>query len=309
MIKSLTVTNELGKELVLELASPEKSGLVIYSISGIGPGSADIKFNQNASSDGDIFSSARFPKRNILIELKYMWAPSIEESRRLSYEMFSPKKKIRLLFETDLRSCYIDGYVEKNEPNIFSDSSGCSISILCPSPFFRSIEDQSTPFYSISSDFEFPFENESLSTPTIQFSSLLMFKKCIVNYKGDADTGIITEMEMINQGSQQVVNPILWNWTKQTFIGIDTTKLQRYLFDQTVQRLKYGDKIVFCTEKGNKHVSFIRDGVEKNILGALMTGSDWLSLQSGEQVYRYDATTGQDYMRVTIRNKVLYEGV
>lgn len=42
MIKSITVTNYLGDSIKLELARPEESGFVVKSVTGLGPGSANI---------------------------------------------------------------------------------------------------------------------------------------------------------------------------------------------------------------------------------------------------------------------------
>lgn len=69
MVKSVTVTNYLGKSLKMELANPELSGLAITSIEGLGPGKADVITTNMASNDGSIFNSARLNERNIVLTL------------------------------------------------------------------------------------------------------------------------------------------------------------------------------------------------------------------------------------------------
>ena len=65
MIKSIKVTNPKGESLVLDLFHPEKSGLIVRSISGLGPPKANINSTDLATADGALYSSARASTRNI----------------------------------------------------------------------------------------------------------------------------------------------------------------------------------------------------------------------------------------------------
>ena len=85
---------------------------------------------------------------------------------------FRQKKSVEIIIETDNRYVRTSGYVESNEPNIFSSQEGTSISIICPDPFFYSAGEDGnnvTDFYSIDPMFEFPFSNESLTEPLLVF--------------------------------------------------------------------------------------------------------------------------------------------
>ena len=128
MIKSFTVTNPKGESLKLELTRPELSGLIVQSIEGLGPTKATINTGETATMDGSLFNSARANSRNIVITLALMFAPTIEDSRQKTYKYFPVKKRIRLDFETDRRSVYTYGYVESNEPAIFSSQETVQIS-------------------------------------------------------------------------------------------------------------------------------------------------------------------------------------
>jgi hypothetical protein len=178
MIKSITVTNYLGDSIKLDLARPELSGFAVMSVTGLGPGKATINTSEISTTDGGMFNSARLPVRNIVISLKYLWRNSIEDSRQRSYKYFPIKKKVTLLIETDNRIVETSGYVETNDPTIFSKDEGSDISIICTDPFFYSAGDDGvtiTEFDGVEPLFEFPFSNESvdenqstkLTTPTI----------------------------------------------------------------------------------------------------------------------------------------------
>ena len=132
MIQSITVTNYLGEQLKLELTRPELSGFIVMSVTGLGPVKANINTTETATNDGSQFNSARTDSRNIVISLRYLPNPTIEDTRQLSYKFFPVKKKLTLLIETDNRSLEIDGYVESNEPDIFSQEEGADILMVKP---------------------------------------------------------------------------------------------------------------------------------------------------------------------------------
>ena len=80
-----------------------------------------------------------------------------------------------MLIETDNRQAEIEGYVESNDPAIFSKDEGSDISIVCPNPFFYSAGKDginTTIFYGVEALFEFPFSNESLQDPLLEMGEI-----------------------------------------------------------------------------------------------------------------------------------------
>ena len=136
MIKSIQITSFRGETIAIELANPEKSGFAILDITGLGPVKADINTTENGINDGAIFNSAHVSYRNIVLSLRFI-GTDIESLRQESYRFFSVKQNVRLLIETDNRLMNIEGYVESNEPTIFSKTEGCKVSIICPYPYFK----------------------------------------------------------------------------------------------------------------------------------------------------------------------------
>jgi hypothetical protein len=86
MIKSVTVINHLGRSLTMELRSPEKSGFLIRSITGLGPVNATVNVTEIMSSNGAVFNSSRLTTRNIVFDRQFLWAKTIEEVRYASYQ-------------------------------------------------------------------------------------------------------------------------------------------------------------------------------------------------------------------------------
>lgn len=163
MLKSVTVTNFKGETLEMELAHPEKTGLCIYNVEGIGGGKANINTSESATGDGSWYNSARADARNIVVYMKLL--ADVEENRHKMYQYFPLKTQIRLLFTTDKRSLYIDGYVESNETPIFSSEEFSTISVICPDPNFYNISAPYTLFSGTVPLFEFPFFDDSVPDP------------------------------------------------------------------------------------------------------------------------------------------------
>lgn len=302
MIHSVTVTNYLGDSIKLELMKPEESGFVIRSITGLGPGKANINTSEVSTNDGSLFNSARVPSRNIVISVIYLWKETIEDARQLSYKYFPIKRKVTLLIETDNRMAEIEGYVESNDPDIFSQEEGSEISIICPNPFFYdAYENHVTSFSGIEPAFEFPFSNESLTEPLLEFSVIRDVTDRVITYKGDHEIGVTITIRAVGEaGDISIYN-------------VDTREVM-YIYNDAIEALtgsgiKEGDEITICTEIGKKSATLLRTGVRTNILNCLNRDADWFRLVKGNNTFAYTAETGRNNLRLEIQNRVIYEGV
>lgn len=185
MIKKVIITNYLGESIELELRAPEKTGLYIESITGLGPGKANINTTDIATDDGGIFNSARSEERNIVMKIGFMISEgvteSIEQARHITYKFFPKKKPIIFYILTDERELKCLGYVEENEPDIFSDRETTQISIICPDPLFYSAGTNTTTFNGVDFEFEFPFENNTVDQDTTIIPGIAREDQIIVN--------------------------------------------------------------------------------------------------------------------------------
>ena len=81
MIHSITVTNYLGDSLTLTLSRPEESGFIVMSVTGLGPAKANINTTEISTNDGALYNSARVTSRNIVLSLRFLFDPTIEDVR------------------------------------------------------------------------------------------------------------------------------------------------------------------------------------------------------------------------------------
>ena len=304
MIKTVTVTNYLGESLTLELKNPWDIGIAITKIEGLGPVKADINSTEISSGDGARFNSARIGTRNIVFTFRLLEAPTVEDSRQKTYKYFPIKTNVTLLFETDNRLCQITGYVESNKPNIFSEEEDTQISIICPNPYFISMENggmNSVVFFGSEPTFEFPFSNESLTDPLIIFGNIKLRQEEIVPYDGDSQVGFTIKMHALGEVRQITI----YNTKTRESMKIDTDILNEI----TGSGIIAGDKITISTIKGDKHITLLRNGEETNILNALGKDVDWFQLAKGDNRFAYICEYGAENLEFSINYQTLYEGV
>lgn len=301
MIKSVTVTNFKNESLKLSLTNPEESGLVIESIDGLGPTKATINSTELATMDGSIYNSARQEERNIVMYLIMMFAPTIEDARQKVYRYFPLKKLVKIRIETDNRLVETEGYVESNEPDIFSDQESTQISIICPDPFLYEVGNSTTSFSGVEPEFEFEYSNESLDENLTEMGDVRIDNRAVINYQGDTDIGFIMTIHAIGKAEKIVV----YNVNTREQMKIDTTKI----ITISGGAFSTGDNIEISTIKGRKYVRLLRNGIYTNIIGAIDRNSDWFQLTPGDNLFGFTAENGAENLVIQFNYKVAYGGI
>lgn len=301
MIQSVVVTNFKGDSLELELAHPEKTGLAVHKIEGLGPPKADINYQKLATGDGGLYNSSRADTRNVVLTLAPLDNPSVEKNRIKTYRYFPLKKKVKLTFKTDVRVLYCEGYVESNEPDVFSDLETTQISVICVDPWLYAPGDSASVFSGVTPMFEFPFSNESLTDNLIEFGDIMVDTRARLIYEGDIDAGVEINVHALD-GAEDIK---LFNVDTREKMIIDTGVIAT----KTGKPFGYADDIFISTRPGNRYVKLLRDGVYTDIISALDRDSDWLMLTTGDNVFGFDARIGANNLWVTYSYRNTYGGV
>lgn len=280
---SLKVKNNRGELLTLT----NNPNYTVFKIDGLTPPRATVNSSVNTTTDGSSINSVRLESRNIVI---YMVIGGDVEANRINlYKYFPVKKTVALYFSNDSRDIYIEGTVEVIECDLFTNKQVAQISIICPKPYFKDVGNLITSFSDVTGSFEFPF---SISANGIEFSmNTANIRQSIINV-GDVETGAV--IELFANGT--VVNPIIYDVMKQTYLKLNFTMLAT-------------DKIVINTNVGEKSIELIRNGVKTNALGYMDRSSTWFVLESGDNVFTYDCESGGDMLQITFTTCVLYSGV
>lgn len=302
MIKSITVINPKGESLELDLFHPEKSGLIVKSITGLGPPKANINSTDLATADGALYSSARASTRNIVFNLQFMFAPTIEDVRQKTYKYFPLKKEVTIRVETDNRSLETKGYVESNTPDIFSKEEGAQISILCLDPFFYDPYPSVTQFATAAPNFEFPWSNESLEEDLIEFGIINLDTRSILDYHGDADTGVLITVHAIGTVSGTIT---IYNVETHENMKIDLSKVKTLIG----RDYGNGDDIVISTVSGDKYVRVLHDGKYTNAIAAIEKLADWFTISVGKNIFNFTVPKGIENLVMTFSYRNAYGGI
>ena len=280
---TLKVENDRG-ELLNLTTSPDYT---IYKIDGLTPPQATISTSANATMDGSSVSNVRVERRNIVI---YTTIEGDAEVRRINlYKYFPVKHNVKLYFSNGTRDTIIEGIVELIECSLFANKQTAQISIICPKPYFKGVENLTANFSDVNKLLEFPF---SIAKGGIEFSAITSnIRKSIVNV-GDVPTGAI--IELVATGT--VIKPVLYDVLKRTHMTLNLT-------------MQPSDKIIINTNVGEKSITLMRDGMTTNILGYMSQDSDWFVLEAGDNVFTYDAESGNSNLHITFTTTLLYSGV
>lgn len=163
MIQSIRIENPQGESILCEFAKPWDTGFLITEIEGMGPVKSDIQTTDISSGNGSRYNSARMDERNIVMHIMFYETDEfvlIENLRHKTYQYFPCKQKVKLTMTTDNRQLYIEGYIESNEPDIWSEQETTEISIICPDPFFREVGESKWIFNGVDPLFECPFHSD-----------------------------------------------------------------------------------------------------------------------------------------------------
>ena len=172
MIRSFTITNNLGEKLVLDIRRPEDTGFLVSAVSGLGPIKASVAQTEFGMYDGSILSSARLGPRNIVMNLIFFENNKekldIEQIRHRCYMYFPVKREITITVTNDSGDYRIKGTIESNEIPIFTQTEGAQISIVCPDPYFERSDEEILQYISrVVPNFSFPvsFEAQMANVP------------------------------------------------------------------------------------------------------------------------------------------------
>lgn len=295
MFQSVTVTNYRGDSLELPLRWPNDAGLLLYKIDGISPGEVTVNSQDYAVIDGGVFNSSRIGTRTITLNFYYGFTPMIETARHRAYRYFPVKEQVELNFRTDERNLSITGWVEENETQIFSKQEEGQVTIICPDPYFYEKNYSQFILGQGVKKFEFPFSNESLIEPLIEFSEVGNQYFYDVRYNGDIEVGAIIRIQLNDQVSS--ITPIeIHDVADRKVLDIDLGEIQT---KSGVTFEQYGN-IVVNSVRGQKDIYYERFGIKKSLLGAFdIINFPWMYLSPGENQFAF-VMDEENYDKVTI---------
>lgn len=315
MVKKVVITNYLGESVEYKIEGVDVSnnnGLFITEIEGLGPPGANLIFTKLVNVDGSLYNSGKINERNIVIKARFLNAKTVEEARLSSYRFFPLKREIRFDVETENRKAYIYGYVEKNEPNIFSDASDMQISVICGDPvFLDSYGTSEDGFSKFGPLFEFVYSNEG-NTAVTEFGNFDVIDNDekntlrILDNKGDVEVGYILTIHALGP----YINPTIYFIGSDQTLTLDTNAIQSFVGTT----IAAGDDIILTMLPSKKDCYFVKNTgntrTYTNITRFIDINFQWPKLTPGyTNWFSVTADYGNENIRCYISYQAGYEGV
>ena len=277
----ITVQNHLGQQLLLD------DNFKVISVDGLTPASATINTSGAGIADGTFYNSSYVNQRNVVLTI--VPEGDAEQGRLTLWKYFKPKYVCRLFFQTNMRSVYIDGYVENIEGTPYENKARYQVSIICPNPFFIDTNQLVVSGSVTTGSFTFPV---TIPESGVMFGNVADSSSVNVENLGEETTGVV--MKLIATGN--VVQPTIYNTTT------------RETFTLSVEMIE-GDSIVIDTRRGRKSVTLYRGGIATNIINSMLQGSQWFTIQQGDNLFTYTCAYGDFNLSIEYTLYTLYEGV
>lgn len=282
------IENSSGNIMTLTGVEPTYQ---IISITGLNPPSAQINTTTIVGLDGAVFNSSKLQTRNLVLTVKING--DVEQNRLLLYSYFKTKDWCKFYYTNESLDVSIEGYVESVECNLFSNNEIAQISIICPYPYFKSLNEILTDSSKSIPQFVFPF-SINIGEPII-ISSYDESSGIAVYNSSETETGATIQIDVLFVCASIEI--------KNITTGDD--------FEIVYPFLK-NDTIIIDTNKGQKSIKLIRNGVITNIFSALQQGSVFFQLVPGTNNFEYlvnNSAANNDDISITFKHYNIYRGV
>lgn len=281
----LTYTNSGGESITLKQSRP----YFLTKIDGTGNIRQTVNTFKAPDQDGAFYISSTLDMRNITLEGTIV-ANTPDEAyihRQRLLQIFSPKLRGTLLYRGRQISCVVEeaGFTVSSRqriPNFF-------ISLLCPSPFFETLDEIREELASWMPLFEFELE---IPAGGMEFGARQPSQIITVDNIGDVSCGC----EIIFHALGTVTNPELLNIDTGEYIRLLTT-------------MSAGDELRIYTHFAGKRVVSVNGSTITNAFSLLDTGSVFFQLAAGINTLRYDALVNMDLLEVSIYFRPQFLGV
>ena len=260
---------------------------VLCKADGIYDVDNNVSITNNAMIDGGTYFGTTMSTRNIILTIKDI--EGHDSNRELVDLIFTKNKPGILQVQDGTHLRAIEYYVESITTTATPKTRLTTISLLCPDPFFYDPTDTSVYIATLISDFEFEHEFDEYGEELGHFNESKI--GTIENESADDNIG----MTIIIEALGEVINPKLTMIETQEYIAVGT--------DARPYTMNYKDTITISTVSGKKNV-YDADG--NSINAYLDEDSTFFQLHRGENSIGYTASTGDDYMAITVMYRYKY---
>lgn len=291
-MKRITCKNE--DNIQIEFSYDEDADFFLEELDGAYSVLNNVATSANTMTDGSTYQGSTTKQRNIVITTSF--DDDYQNRRDFLYRAFKPKSPGTFTYYENEEVRQIDYIVESINIDEKGAIRNAVISLICPDPFFKDIQESETSMAGWVPGFEFVHE---FLDGGEEFGTRVAEKvKTIENNAAADHIGLTIEIE----ATGPVTNPAIHHQEEDIFIRVGTAGNPFVMTAGQILRITTGtnEKNVYLIET---------DDTETKVNEYLDEGSDFIQLVHGLNTFIYEADGGVDYMNVTISYRLRYLGV
>lgn len=283
--KQLKYTNSRGESIIF---NQKGSSFGLNNITGLGDVAAEIQSQRAPYQDGNTYIDSMLESRFINFDVSIFGIDDTDISMKRSQlsRVFNPKLGEGLLEYRYGDVVRVINAIAEHTPSFGSgfENRGrrhqkALIDLVCPNPYWKSIESSEEPAFEAL--FEFPFEGE--------FEMGIQRDQRIINNDGDSPAPIQVEF------FGHALNPKIINNTTGEYIKIN-------------QELHEGERMIVDTSDSTVYFIDV-DGNERNVFPWIDLNSTFFQLAIGENDIEYTADSDTQGAIVNISYSKLYTAI
>lgn len=261
----------------------------IVGVDGLVMPSAEIFTSKSPNRKGSKYNGSTLNERNIVISIKILG--DIEANRNALYDWIDTESFVKVRYQNGLKNVYCEGYVQDCEIPLFAESEIVSLAIICPDPYWRDLQEIATDISTLLKHFTFPFA--ITADEKIPFSTIRENNETNI-FNGGAETGC--HIKIICNGA--IKNVVIYD-------GNDTSK--QFKINTTLQ----ANWIVVIDTDGSPKTckAYKPDGTTENLLKYVSGNPTWFTLKKGNNLFGYQAESGEEDIEIIISFTNKYLGV
>lgn len=212
----------------------------------------------------------------------------IEEKREEAYRVFNPNANpMRIDFSTHGGQKYFVKSNLERAPEFFTGFENNNrkwqkgaLEFIATDPLIYSAEEKRTDIALWVPTFEFALEIDNEGVEMGYRSQSLIVN--VLN-SGQEKTGVLIRFKALSA----LKNPSL--------INVNTYETFKLRLD-----MQTGDVVEVSTYLGNKYATLMRNNIKTNVMNRIFLESKFLNLDPGDNLFRYNADAGVDFLEVTM---------
>ena len=291
-IEKLIYMNDRGESIEFSRLSKYHTN-ISKDVTGLADMKNELYSINSMGQDGDTYLGNRIESREIEIvgNINSRDKDETINLRRNLSRMLNPKVNAKMYYEYGTFRRVIDCEID-NAPIFYRDQVFLSfeIRLVCHNPFWKDEFETKTDIAAWIGAFHFPLFIPESEGMIFGYREPSLIANVINN--GDVECGMRVDFRALGS----VKNPSLLNIETQRFIKIN------YEMDA-------GDVLRVTTHYGNKDVMLIRNGIEISAVRYRDPENKYLQLETGDNLFRYDADADLQNLEVSVYHRNLYLGV